>query len=68
MRVRRWLADWVVPHLCEDKLEGTTREWDRLHNPLFQPGKKEASKPLTEKNLWGLRSQEKLPASQESSL
>ena len=27
-----------------------------------------ASKPLTEKKLWGLRPQEKLPASQESSL
>ena len=27
-----------------------------------------ASKPLTEKNLWGLHWQEELPASQESSL
>ena len=57
---RRQLEDeWVVPHLCA----GTETTQPRV--PTW--GNK-ASKPLTEKNLWGLRQQEKLPASQESSL
>ena len=29
-------ADQVVPHSYADKLGGTTREQDRLHNPAFQ--------------------------------
>ena len=43
----RWqLADWVVPHLHEDKPGGTTGEWDRQHNPGFQHGK------IKPQNLW----------------
>ena len=35
---RRQLADWGVPHLCADKLGGTTGEQDkdRPRNPGFQ--------------------------------
>ena len=33
----RWqLVDQAVPHLCVDKLEGTTAEKDRLCNPGFE--------------------------------
>ena len=34
--VRQWIADWVVPHSCSDKLGGITEEQDRAHNPEFQ--------------------------------
>ena len=33
---RQLLAEQVVPHLCADKLGGTTGERDRPHNPRFQ--------------------------------
>ena len=42
-KARQWL---VIPHLCVDKPGGTTGEWDRLHNPGFQHGKR---KP---QNFW----------------
>ena len=32
---RRQLADWGVPHLCADKLGGTTGVQDRPHNPGY---------------------------------
>ena len=32
----QWLADQVVPHLCEDKPGGTTEEQDLPHNPGFK--------------------------------
>ena len=44
--VRQWLVDWVVPHLCVDKLGGTTGGQDRPHNPGFQCRE---TKP---QNLW----------------
>ena len=43
---RQQLADPVVPHLCADKLGGTTGERERLSNPWFQHGK------LKPQNLW----------------
>ena len=66
LSARRWLARWAVPHLHGDKPGGTTGEQDRPCNPGFHCGEIKVSKPLTKKNLWGLRQQEKLPASQES--
>ena len=43
----RWcLVDWVVPHLCVDKLGGATREWERPSIPVFQ---REEIKP---QNIW----------------
>ena len=38
LTAKQWLEDQVVPHSCADKLGGTTREQDRLHNPVFQCG------------------------------
>ena len=43
---RRQLADWVVPHLCADKLGRTSREQDRPRNPRFQCGE------IIHQNLW----------------
>ena len=34
-QARLQLVDWVVPHLHADKLERTTGERDRPHNPGF---------------------------------
>ena len=56
-----------VPHLCVDKLGGTTGERDRPRNPGFQHGKRKPQN-FDCKNLWGLRQWEKLPTSQESTL
>ena len=61
----RWrLAEWEVPHPHADKTGGTIGDRDIPRNPGFQ---RREIKPhnLTEKNLWGLRHPEKLPASQE---
>ena len=58
----------AAPHMCADKLGGTTGDLSGPHNPGFQH---EGIKPQTSdwKHLWGLKRQwEKLPASQESSL
>ena len=44
---RQRLADVAVPHLCADKLGGTTGEGDRPCNPGFQPGQNKASEPLS---------------------
>ena len=35
-RLRQWLTEQVVPHLCADIRGGTTGEQDRLCNPGFQ--------------------------------
>ena len=35
-QARWWLEDQAVPHLCADKLGGTTGEQNRSHNPGFQ--------------------------------
>ena len=43
---RWWLVDWVVPHLCADKLGETTGEQNRLHNPGFQYGE------MKPQNFW----------------
>ena len=69
----RWqLEEQVVSYLHVDKLGGITGEQDRLYYPGFQcmeikpqnlPPKKKKKKKLC-----GLRCQEKLPASQGSSL
>ena len=49
----RWqLADWVVSHLCVNKLGGKNGEWDTLQPRVPVWGKK-ASKPLTEKTCEG---------------
>ena len=60
----------AVPHLHADKLGGTTEDRDRPRHPgcRVQAQGNKTSKTLTEKNLWGLRWWEKLPASQESTL
>ena len=56
----RWrLVEWAVPHLCADKLGGTTGEWEPMQLRVPAQGNK-ASKTL-KKSLWGLRNQEKLP-------
>ena len=34
--MQRRLVEWAVPHLCADKLGGTTGEQDRLSNPGLQ--------------------------------
>ena len=65
---RLQLADPTAPHSHVDKLGGTDGEQSRLSNPGLQCGE---IKPQTSewKHQWGLRQQqEKLPASQESSL
>ena len=33
---RQWLVEWAVPHLCVNKLGGTTGKRDKLCNPGFQ--------------------------------
>ena len=43
------VADWTVPHLHADKLEVTTGELDRAHNPGSQCEGNKASKPLAVK-------------------
>ena len=58
----------AVKHSHEDKQGGTTGEQDRLHNPGFQCREIEPQMLRLKKSLWGLRQQNKLPASQESSL
>ena len=42
-QVRWQLDDQAVPHLCVDKLGGTTEEQDRLQNPGFQRWKLKTS-------------------------
>ena len=60
-----WQSRW--PHICMwiNREEQLGSETD--HTTQGSSTRK-ASKPLTEKNLWGLRWQEKFPASQKSSL
>ena len=65
--VRGRLEDRVVPHLLKINWEKQVgRETD--HATLGSSMRKESLKISDYKNLWGLRQQEKLPASQESSL
>ena len=64
--MRWWLADRAVPHAYADKPGGTTWERDRPHKPGFR--RREIKSQNLCKNLWELQQQEKLPASQESSL
>ena len=52
----------AVPHLCGDKPGRITGERERPSNPGFQ------RREIKPQNLWVLRQQEKLSASQESLL
>ena len=47
--VRQWLVDEAVPHLCVDKLGGTTGEQNRPCNPGFHHGE------IKPQNLWLLK-------------
>ena len=47
---RRWLAEWVVPHLCVDKSGEITGEQDRLQPRVPAWGNK-TSKPLAVKSV-----------------
>ena len=62
-RERQWLTDFILPHLHAEKPGRTTVAQDRPQKSGFQ------HREIKPQNLWGLGwQQEKLSASQESSL
>ena len=65
-RQERWqLLECVVPQLNADKPGRNNWGAKQTMQPSVPALGNKASKPLTEKNLWGPRQQEKLPDSQE---